>query len=177
MYTTDNCSQHLFTILVEFDSHCQLKTSNFMEFNVKLYIIYVCKEDATMYNIILFDGECNFCDQSVQFIIKRDKHAVYKFASIQSEIGQSLLEKHQIPPSIDSLILIKQDVFYTKSTAALNICRQLTSGWKLLYSLLLIPKPLRDYIYNIVARNRYKWFGKNDSCILPTPDIKKRFLS
>ena len=130
-----------------------------------------------MSNIILFDGDCNFCDQSVQFIIKRDKHAVYKFASIKSDVGQALLKKHQIPSSVDSLILIEYDAYYIKSTAALNICRKLAGGWKLLYSLLFIPKPLRDYIYSIVAKNRYKWFGKNDSCVLPSPDIKNRFLS
>jgi predicted DCC family thiol-disulfide oxidoreductase YuxK len=129
-----------------------------------------------MNNIILFDGECNFCDHSVQFIIKRDKKAVYKFASIQSDAGQEILKKHSVPLNIDSIILVEDNKCYYKSTAALRICKNLNGGWKLFYRLLIVPKPLRDYFYSIVAKNRYKWFGKKDSCILPSPEIRKRFL-
>ncbi|WP_198510301.1 thiol-disulfide oxidoreductase DCC family protein [Bacillus solitudinis] len=127
-------------------------------------------------HIILFDGVCNFCDHSVQFIIKRDKKTVYKFASFQSDAGQEILRMFNIPANIDSFILIENNRCYYKSSAALKICKNLKSSWKLLYCLLIIPKPIRDYFYGILAKNRYKWFGKKDSCTLPTPEIRKRFL-
>lgn len=127
-------------------------------------------------NIILFDGECNLCDFSVQFIIKRDKHALYQFASKQSNAGQEILRKHRIPADLDSFILIEGHRSFYKSSAALRVCKNLNGGWKLIYGLLIIPKPIRDICYDIVAKNRYKWFGKKDSCMLPSPDISKRFL-
>ncbi|WP_160725892.1 thiol-disulfide oxidoreductase DCC family protein [Bacillus sp. USDA818B3_A] len=127
-------------------------------------------------NVILFDGECHLCDQSVQFIIKRDKKALYHFASIQSEAGQELLRKHRVPADLNSFILVEGHKCFYKSTAALRVCKNLTGGWKLLYVLLSVPKPLRDYFYGIVAKNRYKWFGKRDHCMVPSPEIRKRFL-
>ncbi len=130
-----------------------------------------------MKSIILFDGECNFCDQSVLFIIKRDKRALFKFASIQSEVGQEIIKNYHIPPHIDSIILVEKGICYYQSTAALKICKHLKGVWKLFYILILIPKPIRDFMYNIIARNRYKWFGKKEACILPSPEIRKRFLS
>lgn len=129
-----------------------------------------------MDNVILFDGVCNFCDQSVQFIIKRDRDGIYKFASLQSDIGQKLLTKYQVPTDIDSFLLIKDNKVYTKSTAALKIAQQLDGLWKVFYPLIIIPKPFRDIFYNIIAKNRYKWFGKKDSCTLPSPEIKDRFI-
>lgn len=129
-----------------------------------------------MNDIILFDGECNFCDQSVQFIIKRDKKALYSFASLQSKVGQQLVNTYQVPANLDSLILIKNNSYYTMSSAALRICRHLSGGWKLFSLLLLIPKPIRNYFYKIIAKNRYKWFGKKETCMLPTLEMKKRFL-
>ncbi|MGM7634833.1 thiol-disulfide oxidoreductase DCC family protein [Bacillus sp. Hm123] len=129
-----------------------------------------------MSKIILFDGECNFCEHSVQFIIKRDPKAHYKFASLQSDIGQRLMEAHQVPSNIDSLLLIDGDHCYHQSTAALRICKHLSGGWKLFYYLLIIPRPIRDKVYQWVAKNRYKWFGKKDHCVLPSPEIRKRFL-
>ena len=134
------------------------------------------KREAIVNKVILFDGECNFCDSSVQFIIKRDKKALYKFAAIQSDVGQERLRKHNVPANIDSFILVDGEQCYYKSSAALRVCKDLTTGWKLLYCLLIVPRPIRDYFYNIVARNRYKWFGKRDSCMLPSPEIRKRFL-
>ncbi|TVX91853.1 thiol-disulfide oxidoreductase DCC family protein [Paenibacillus agilis] len=127
-------------------------------------------------NVILFDGECNFCDHSVQFIIKRDAQALFRFASIQSEIGQQLMNAYNVPNSIDSVILIQNKKYYVKSSAALRICRGLNGGWKLFYYLLAVPRVVRDAVYNVIAKNRYKWFGKKDSCMLPSPDIRKRFL-
>ncbi|HHY72153.1 MAG TPA: thiol-disulfide oxidoreductase DCC family protein [Bacillus bacterium] len=129
-----------------------------------------------MERIILFDGDCNFCDQSVQFIIKRDTKELFKFTSLQSDIGKELLNKHNAPENIDSFVLIEGDNCYFKSSAALRVCRNLKGAWKLPYILLVIPKPFRDLFYGIIAKNRYKWFGKKESCMLPSPEERTRFL-
>lgn len=129
-----------------------------------------------MSGIVLFDGECNFCDQSVQFIIKRDPEGYFSFASLQSEIGQELLHKHQIPADTDSFILIEDNQAHTKSSAALNVCKHLKGAWKGLRIFTLVPKFVRDRVYDVIAKNRYKWFGKKDSCMLPSKEIRKRFL-
>ncbi|MEK3797268.1 thiol-disulfide oxidoreductase DCC family protein [Peribacillus sp. FSL H8-0477] len=129
-----------------------------------------------MKKIILFDGECNFCDKSVQFIIKRDPEAIFSFTSQQGEAGQQMIKKHHAPSSVDSIILIENDTYYLKSSAALRICRHLQGAWKLLFIFILVPYPIRDFFYNILAKNRYKWFGKKDQCTLPTPEVRKRFL-
>lgn len=130
-----------------------------------------------MNNIILFDGECNLCDHSVQFIIKRDKKELFKFASIQSEVGDEVLKKFNASTDIDSFILVKGNNCYFKSSAALRICKDLKGGWKLFFCLLIVPKVIRDYFYSIIAKNRYKLFGKKDNCMLPSPKIRDRFLS
>lgn len=130
-----------------------------------------------MERIILFDGECNLCDQSVQFIIKRDPDGVFTFASLQSDIGKILLNKCNVSSEIDSFVLIEGERYYVKSSAALRVCKNITGAWKLLYALVVIPKPLRDFFYGMIAKNRYKWFGKKDQCLLPSPDVRKRFLS
>ena len=129
-----------------------------------------------MVQIVLFDGDCNFCDKNVQFIIKRDPEGFYKFASLQSEIGQQLLKQHSISADLDSFILMTDEKWYTKSSAALHVCKNLTGLWKTFYLLFIIPRPIRDFFYHIIAKNRYKWFGKKDHCILPSPEIRKRFL-
>jgi predicted DCC family thiol-disulfide oxidoreductase YuxK len=129
-----------------------------------------------MNKIVLFDGECNFCDRSVQFIIKRDPHAFYKFASLQSNIGQQFRKDYSIPLHIDSLILLDNEHYYVKSTAALHICKGLKGVWKIGGFFLLIPTPIRDLVYDFIAKNRYKWFGKKDACEIPSSEIKKRFL-
>lgn len=126
--------------------------------------------------IILFDGECNFCNGSVQFIIKRDPQEFYKFASLQSTVGKELLKQYNAPLSIDSFFLIYGNKYYVKSSAALRVCKNLNGIWKLGYILLLIPRPIRDFFYDLIAKNRYKWFGKRDQCMLPSPEIRKRFL-
>lgn len=125
--------------------------------------------------IILFDGVCNLCNKSVQFIIKRDPEALFSFTSIQNETGRSLIRHYHIP-NVDSVILIKQGKYYTQSDAALEICLHLNKGFRYLYVLKIIPRFIRDFIYQIIAKNRYKWFGKQESCMLPTEDMKKRFL-
>ncbi|RDW17726.1 thiol-disulfide oxidoreductase DCC family protein [Oceanobacillus chungangensis] len=129
-----------------------------------------------MSKIILFDGVCNFCSSSVKFIIKRDKLAKFKFGSLQSKIGQELKNNTNLPENTDSIILIEDGKSYDKSTAALRISKELDGLWKLFYMLIIIPKPLRDIAYNYLAKNRYKWFGKKNECMLPSPEIRSRFL-
>lgn len=127
-------------------------------------------------NIILFDGECNFCDQSVHFIILRDKKARYHFAALQSDVGKELASKCHVPSNLNSIILLENNKCYNKSSAVLRICKNLKGAWKLFFCLIILPTPIRDYFYDIFARNRYKWFGKKNSCMLPSPEIRKRFL-
>lgn len=130
--------------------------------------------------IVLFDGICHFCDASVQFIIQRDSKRLFKFAPLQSGPGEKLIQQFNIPPSIDSFILIDhqpnhQHVHY-KSSAVLHVCKHLKGLWKLLYILIIIPKPLRDFCYEQFAKRRYKWFGSKESCMIPTPEQRERFL-
>ncbi|HLR71457.1 MAG TPA: thiol-disulfide oxidoreductase DCC family protein [Pseudogracilibacillus sp.] len=129
-----------------------------------------------MNNIVLFDGDCNFCNKSVQFIIKRDPNGLFKFASLQSEIGEQLLKQYNVTTHIDSIVLIDKNRAYVKSSAALRICKHLRGIWKLFYSFLIIPKPLRDIGYNLIAKYRYKWFGINHQCKIPTDEERSRFL-
>ena len=125
--------------------------------------------------IILFDGECHVCDVSVQFIMKRDG-GMFHFASLQSAVGQQLIERFQLH-GIDSVVLIENDQAYTKSTAALRIAKLLYRLWPLCYLLIVVPKPFRDSVYELIARNRYKWFGKKDICKLPSEKDRARFLN
>jgi len=128
--------------------------------------------------IILFDGVCNLCNSSVQFVIKRDKNDVFRYAAIQSEVGHQLItERHIDTTQVDSIILIEPGVaYFTKSDAALEIAGELGGLWKLTSVFKWIPKSIRDVIYDFVARNRYKWFGKQESCMIPTPELKAKFL-
>ena len=127
--------------------------------------------------IILFDGVCNLCNGSVVFIIKRDKKDVFRFAAIQSEEGQKLVEDYQIDTTkVDSILLLDGKNYYAKSTAALTIARYLKGGYPLLYGFMILPAFFRNWIYDIIARNRYKWFGKKESCMIPTPELKGKFI-
>lgn len=130
-----------------------------------------------MRKIVLFDGDCHFCNKNVQFILKRDPHKYFQFASQQSEIGRKLLNEVNAPFNLDSLLFIENNRYYDKSSAALHICRYLRGGWKTFTVLLIVPKPLRDFVYTIVANNRYRWFGKMSHCPLPSPEDRERFLS
>jgi len=127
--------------------------------------------------IILFDGVCNLCNASVNFIIKHDKKEYFKFASLQSDVAKDLL-LHFNSKKIkkESIILIEDKKFYQKSTAALRISKKLNGGYKLLYLFIIIPTFIRDLVYSYIAKNRYKWFGKKNNCIIPNQKIKKRFL-
>lgn len=127
--------------------------------------------------IILFDGICNLCNGFVQFLIKRDKKAKFKFASLQSASGQSLLLKFGLPTDdFHSFVYIKGDHYFIKSAAGLNVLKDMRGLWQLFYVFILIPKFIRDFIYSSIAKKRYKLFGKRDTCMVPTPEIKQRFL-
>jgi predicted DCC family thiol-disulfide oxidoreductase YuxK len=126
--------------------------------------------------VILFDGVCNFCDASVQFILNRDPNETFHFASLQSEAGQELLKKYKVRDDVDSMILIENEKVYYKSAAALRISRHLRGAWKLLYVFMVVPAPIRNIVYDLIAKNRYKWFGQKESCMLPPPNVRKRFL-
>lgn len=128
--------------------------------------------------IILFDGICNLCNAAVQFVIKRDPAAIFSFASLQSDVGQQLLKKFDLPVNeLNSFVLIKKDQYYTRSTAALKVAKQLKGPTKLLYGFIIVPAFIRNFVYKIIAANRYRWFGKRDSCMLPSVDLKERFLN
>jgi len=130
-----------------------------------------------MGGIILFDGVCNFCDSSVQFVIKHDQAAYFQFASIQSDIGQALLAKYNVSENVDSVILIEHGKAYAESTAALRISRKLDGFWPICYLFTLVPPFLRNSVYRVVAKNRYRLFGQKKMCLLPTPSQQKRFLN
>ena len=128
-------------------------------------------------HIVLFDGVCNLCNGAVLFIIKRDTKDRFRFAALESDLGKELLARHNIDPSkIDSIVLISGDSAFAKAGAALRIAKYLTGLWPLLYSLVIIPKFIADAMYDFIAKNRYKWFGKKESCMIPTPELKSKFL-
>lgn len=127
--------------------------------------------------IILFDGVCNLCNGAVQFVIKHDPEGKYLFASLQSEEGKRLLQHFQLPQDLSSFVLIENNKVYIRSTGALKVAKQLKGAIKLLYAFMIVPKFIRDAVYNWIARNRYTWFGKKDECMLPTPELKARFLN
>lgn len=127
--------------------------------------------------VLLFDGVCNLCQQSVQFIIQRDPKANIQFASLQSEKARELLKPFDLQDKeLKSLIFIEKGKAYTFSTGALKAARYLSGIWPGLYGLIIFPKFIRDWVYKIVSKNRYKWFGKKEACWLPTPALKSRFL-
>jgi len=130
------------------------------------------------HNIILFDGVCNFCNFWVNFTIDRDKDDIFRFAALQSEAGQKLLQEYKLNVSdFDTFVLIVNDKHFTKSTAALKIARKLNYPVKVLYYFIFIPKFLRDLIYSLIAINRYKIFGRRDICRIPSEDERDKFLN
>ena len=127
--------------------------------------------------IVLFDGVCNFCNGAVNWVIERDKKGYFKFAALQSEIGEELAAKHGIDRNdTDSVILIEDGKVYTYSDAALRIARKLDGAWSNAYALRFVPRSIRDFAYQLFAKYRYKLFGKQDQCMMPTPEMRARFL-
>lgn len=140
--------------------------------------------------VVLFDGVCNFCDASVNFVIEHDRDGYFKFAPLQSDAGMKLAREHGLDPTvgggdetdeksipIDSVILVEDGHAYTHSTAALRIARRLSSPWSWAYGFIIIPAPVRDFFYRSFAKYRYRLFGRKDECMLPTPEIRARFLT
>lgn len=124
--------------------------------------------------IILFDGVCNFCSFWVNFVIKRDAKDIFRFASLQSDISKNLMRKFNFDStSLDTFVLIADDKLYTKSTAALRVSKELKSPLKIIYPLITLPKFIRDFIYDLIAKHRYKIFGKREVCYLPSSNINK----
>ena len=129
-------------------------------------------------HIILFDGICNFCNDSIRFVMKRDKNDLYRYASLQSELGKQMTAERGIDTSkVDSIILVAPgEAYFLKSDAALQISKNLNGLYPLLSMFLIIPKGIRNYVYDTIARNRYKWFGKKDECPIPSADERSKFL-
>jgi predicted DCC family thiol-disulfide oxidoreductase YuxK len=134
-------------------------------------------EPVTSKAIILFDGVCNFCNSSVNFVMKHDKKDRFRFAPLQSATGKKILQQfHEDTDATDSVILIENSGLYKRSTAILRIAKRLGGAYLLLYGFMIVPRFLRDAVYNFIGRNRYKWFGKKDSCMVPTEEVKKKFM-
>ncbi|BAO56258.1 thiol-disulfide oxidoreductase DCC family protein [Nonlabens marinus] len=126
---------------------------------------------------ILFDGVCNLCNKAVTFIIDHDPKDQFRFAALQSDVGVKLLDQHGIDPQeIDSIVLLENDEVHIKASAALRIAKNLSGAWPLLYAFVVLPKFLTNSVYDFIARNRYDWFGKKDNCMIPTPELKSKFL-
>ncbi|PIQ61890.1 MAG: thiol-disulfide oxidoreductase [Bacteroidetes bacterium CG12_big_fil_rev_8_21_14_0_65_60_17] len=127
--------------------------------------------------VILFDGVCNLCNASVNFVIDRDDDAIFRFGALQSDSGARMLAEHGLEPGrLESIVLIDDGAVYVASDAALRIARRLGGALKLLWPFRFVPRFLRDAVYNWIARNRYRWFGRQESCRLPTPDLTERFI-
>jgi predicted DCC family thiol-disulfide oxidoreductase YuxK len=134
-------------------------------------------DGSASHAVILFDGVCNLCNGFVRFIVERDPSGYFHFVSLQSELGLALLEGHDLPStSLDSVVLVEGNRVHTRSDAVLRIARGLRGGWPLLTVFRIVPRPLRDFAYDWIAANRYRWFGRKDECMLPTPELRGRFL-
>ena len=128
--------------------------------------------------IVLFDGVCNLCNGIVKFVIKRDEKGKLRFASLQSDTGKELMRKHGLDENqLDTFVFVEHGKAHIKSTAGLKLAKNLNGLWPMLYVFIIIPKFLRDAVYSFIAGNRYRWFGKQEACMIPTPEIRARFLS
>ena len=128
-------------------------------------------------DIVIFDGVCNLCAQSVQFILRHESEPRFQFSPVQSAAGARILDAHGFSAAeVDTFVLVSEGEVYTRSNAALRIAKHFKGGWQLLRLLWVVPRPLRDVLYNFVARNRYSWFGKADTCLIPTPELNARFM-
>ena len=127
--------------------------------------------------LILFDGVCNFCNAAVQMVIEIDKQKIFKFAAIQSELGQKLYRQHGLDPvDIQTLMFVDGDLVLTKSDAVLAVLARLDGGWQLLGVFRAMPQPLRDWAYTEFARQRFRLFGRRETCLVPTPELQERFF-
>jgi predicted DCC family thiol-disulfide oxidoreductase YuxK len=128
--------------------------------------------------LVLYDGTCGLCNRSVQLVVRHDSRGRFRFAALQSDTGRALLERHGLPvDQLDSVVLVEGGRAFTRSRAALRIARRMDMPWPLLWTLALVPRAVSDFVYDRVARNRYRWFGRTDACMLPPPGVRARFLS
>ena len=126
--------------------------------------------------VIFFDGVCNLCNASVQFAIEHDSNNTFKFTALQGDYAKRVLPQFNLDTSkINSILLVENGKLYTKSSAALRVAKKLNGLLPLLFAFIIVPKFIRDWIYDIIAKNRYKWWGKQDSCWVPTPELRSRF--
>ena len=130
--------------------------------------------------VLLYDGVCGFCNKSVQLILDHDRRGEMRFAALQSDYGQAVIERHSELRGVDSVVFVEQtpggERIYTRSNAALKVAAYLGGFWKIFLAARVLPRALRDYCYDLFARNRYRLFGKYDSCMLPPPEVRSRFL-
>ncbi len=129
---------------------------------------------------VFFDGVCNLCNGAVQFILDRDRHALFRFAPLQSDAATKILSERGVvidQGAMDSVILIEGDRLYQRSDAALRIARRLDAPWPAAYVLIIVPRFVRDAVYKLIARHRYRWFGRTETCRVPTPELRARFLT
>ena len=127
--------------------------------------------------IVLFDGICNFCDASVNWIIARDRRGVFRFAALQSAAGERLQRERGLDPNaLDTLVLVEDAGVYRKSGAALRVLRRLRWPWPIFIGLIAVPPFVRDFVYDFFARRRYRWFGRKEECMVPAPSVRDRFL-
>lgn len=132
---------------------------------------------TTHSHVLIFDGICILCNSIVNFVIKRDTKETFKFVALQSDKGKEFLKKHKLETSnVETVVLITEDQYYIKSAAALIVLKELGGIWKSLYIFIYLPKPIRDFIYNLIAKSRYRLFGKLNTCMIPTKEIMHRFL-
>jgi predicted DCC family thiol-disulfide oxidoreductase YuxK len=128
--------------------------------------------------IVLYDGVCGLCDRSVQLILRNDRRGRFRFAALQSNTGRQLMEKFGLSPeALDSVVLVEGEHAWRKSRAALRIARRMDAPWPLLWPLVIVPRPVADFLYDLLAKNRYRIFGKLDACMIPPPEVRARFLS
>ena len=127
--------------------------------------------------ILLFDGHCNLCHWAVQFVLRRNPKKTVQFSALTSNTAQEFLQNQAVDyRSIDSILLVTETAIHTKSTAALHLCKHMNSFWRIALLGFLLPRVLRDFLYDSIAKNRYRWFGKQDDCLLPSPDLQSRFI-
>ncbi|MBY0436299.1 MAG: thiol-disulfide oxidoreductase DCC family protein [Cyclobacteriaceae bacterium] len=128
-------------------------------------------------SIILFDGVCNLCNGFVNFVITRDAKNIFQFGSLQSKKAPELLRPFNFSTNqLSTVLLIEDGKLYSQSTAALRILKKLNGAWPLLYAFIIVPKPIRDLVYDFIAKNRYRWFGRKDECMIPTPELRAKFV-
>jgi predicted DCC family thiol-disulfide oxidoreductase YuxK len=128
-------------------------------------------------SIVLFDDVCNLCNRSVNTMLRFDRSGHLRFAPLQSPLGQRILREHDLPPEgVNSFLLLENGLLWNRSSAALRIARRMSGLWPVLFLFMIVPRPLRDAVYDFIAANRYRWFGQRDACALPNPQLRQRLL-